>query len=113
MKTKWMILAGILLVLGIVFIPTATAQTTPRSQSAFEAQSCDLAGGPQGNRQGMQDGTRGENRPQDGRGQGPRDGSGARRGERRGDCPQDGSGNGPRHGQRGGPRDGSGPNCPN
>ena len=112
MKTHWMIIAGILLVFVIGLMPMATVQAAGGDQTALQA--CE-GNQPQGGQQGLRDGTRGQNAPRDGRGQGLRNGQGSnpRRGEGRGNSPQDGSGNGPRQGQRKGPQDGTGPGCPN
>jgi hypothetical protein len=103
MKTKLMVIIGIIMLLSIALLPTASVKAADKGQSAF--QNADnpaqlVSDGRQnGNRTGPQDGTKGENAPRDGRGRG------------NGKGPRDGSGNGARRGQGGGPRDGSGPGC--
>lgn len=104
MKTKLMVLAGILVFAGIALLPTATADAAENTGYALRNAAdnpaqvqCD--GQQKGNQSGPRDGTKGENAPRDGRGRG------------NGQGPRDGSGNGARRGQGGGPRDGTGPGC--
>ena len=76
MKTKLMIIAGICVLLGIAMLPAATAQAAGNGQGAFQNADnpvqlqCD--GQPKGNQTGPRDGTKGENAPRDGKGNGPR-----------------------------------------
>ncbi len=108
MKTKLMILTGILVLLGVALVPVSTVEAAT-SETALTA--CD--GNPRGPQQGPADGSRVGPRDGRGRGQGIEGGQrrGPGRGERRGERPEDGSGRGPGRGERRGPQDQSGPNC--
>ena len=102
MKTKLMIIAGIVVFLGITMIPAATVHAAVNNGAAFDNAAdnplqMQCNGQQKGNQSGPRDGTKGANAPRDGRGKG----NGSR----------DGNGNGARRGQGGGPRDGSGPGC--
>lgn len=100
MKTKLILIVGILVMVGVALVPTASARNTNAGECAFENADCASSQMQQnGNRTGPRDGSKGENAPRDGRGKG------------NGNGPRDGSGNGARRGQGGGPRDGSGPGC--
>jgi hypothetical protein len=108
MKTKPMIIAAMVVLVGIVWTPMVTAQTGGSSDYTFQntadnSVQMQCGAHPKGQQSGPRDGTKGENAPRDGRG------NGGRKGNRTG--LRDGSGNGARQGQGGGPRDGTGPNC--
>lgn len=80
MKTKLIVIAGIMLVVGLALVPTASAANNNADECAFQnaapaqIQQCD--GQQKGNRTGPQDGTKGENAPRDGRGKGNGKGNG-------------------------------------